>query len=45
MLFAPLARAYLTRLSRRGNDVMERPLELSPAAKIIRLWWAAQTGW
>jgi phytoene synthase len=44
LLFAPLARAYLRRLRRRGYEVMERPLELSPAAKIVRLWWAARTG-
>jgi len=44
MLFAPLARAYLGRLARRGNELMARPLDLSPAAKIARLWWAARTG-
>jgi phytoene synthase len=44
MLFAPLARAYLGRLRRRGYEVMERPLELSPVSKIVRLWWTARTG-
>ncbi len=44
MLFAPLARAYLRRLAARRYEVMERPIEISPAAKILRLWWAARTG-
>jgi phytoene synthase len=44
MLFAPLARAYLGRLRARRYEVMERPLEISPAAKIVRLWWAARFG-
>jgi phytoene synthase len=44
MLFASLARAYLRLLRRRGRDVMEGPLELSPAGKIVRLWWAARFG-
>jgi phytoene synthase len=43
-LFATLARAYLGTLKRRGYQVIERPVELSSAAKIIRLWWAARTG-
>lgn len=43
-LFAPLARAYLARLRRRGYEVMGRPLEISPALKIVRLWWAARAG-
>jgi hypothetical protein len=41
---ATLARAYLHRLRRSGHEVTERPVEISPAAKIIRLWWAAWTG-
>ena len=44
MLMATLARAYLHRLRRSGHEVTERPVEISPAAKIIRLWWAAWTG-
>jgi phytoene synthase len=44
LLFKPLARAYLGRLRSRRCEVMERPLEISPAAKIIRLWWAVRTG-
>lgn len=44
LLFKPLARAYLGRLRARRYEVMERPLEISPAAKIVRLWWAARTG-
>jgi len=43
LLFAPLARAYLRRLRARRYEVMERPLEISQAAKIVRLWWAART--
>lgn len=43
LLFAPLARAYLRRLRARRYEVMEQPLEISPAAKIVRLWWAART--
>jgi NADH dehydrogenase [ubiquinone] 1 alpha subcomplex assembly factor 6 len=44
MLFAPLARAYLRQLAAHRHEVMERPLEISPAAKIARLWWAARFG-
>ncbi len=44
LLFKPLARAYLGRLRARRCEVMERPLEISPAAKIVRLWWAARIG-
>jgi NADH dehydrogenase [ubiquinone] 1 alpha subcomplex assembly factor 6 len=44
MLMATLARAYLHRLRRSGHEVTERPVEISPVAKIIRLWWAAWTG-
>ncbi len=43
-LFATLAHAYLRLLRRRGYDVMGRPTELAPWAKIVRLWWAARTG-
>lgn len=43
LLFKLLARAYLGRLRARRYEVMERPLEISPAAKIVRLWWAART--
>jgi NADH dehydrogenase [ubiquinone] 1 alpha subcomplex assembly factor 6 len=43
LLFKPLARAYLGRLRTRRYEVMERPLEISPVAKIVRLWWAART--
>jgi phytoene synthase len=43
LLFKPLARAYLGRLRARRYEVMERPLDISPAAKIVRLWWAART--
>jgi NADH dehydrogenase [ubiquinone] 1 alpha subcomplex assembly factor 6 len=45
VLLVPLARAYLRQLRRRGYEVMARPIELSPAGKIARLWWAARTGW
>lgn len=44
LLFATLARGYLRLLRRRDHDVMSRPIELSPAAKILRLWWAARVG-
>ena len=44
LLLAPLARAYLRQLRRRGYEVMARPIEISPAGKIARLWWAARTG-
>lgn len=44
LLLAPLARAYLRQLRRCGYEVMERPIEISPTAKIARLWWAARTG-
>ncbi len=44
MLFAPLARGYLRRLEARGHDVVTQPLDIAPAAKILRLWWAARTG-
>jgi phytoene synthase len=44
LLFAPLARAYLRRLAARRYEVMDRPLEISPAIKIVRLWWAARFG-
>jgi phytoene synthase len=42
MLYAPLARAYLARLRRRRYDVRSG-VELSAAAKVARLWWAART--
>jgi len=44
LLFATLARAYLRKLKRRGYEVMDRPVEISPALKITSLWWAARTG-
>ncbi|HEY7608794.1 MAG TPA: squalene/phytoene synthase family protein [Alphaproteobacteria bacterium] len=44
LLLTPLARAYLRLLRRRGYDVMARPIELSPAGKIARLWWAMRIG-
>ncbi len=44
LLLAPLTRAYLRQLRRRGYEVMARPIEMSPAGKIARLWWAARTG-
>jgi phytoene synthase len=43
LLFATLTRAYLRKLKRRGYEVMDRPVEISPALKIARLWWAART--
>ena len=42
LLFAPLARAYLRRLRGRGYEVMDRPIDLSPALKIVRLWWESR---
>ena len=42
LLLAPLARAYLRQLRRRGYDVIARPIELLQAGKIARLWWAAR---
>jgi len=42
LLFAPLARASLARLARRDHRVMEGSAELSPARKVLRLWWAAR---
>lgn len=44
LLQGTLARAYLRLLRRREYDVIGRPLDLSPAAKIARLWWAARFG-
>lgn len=43
-LFAPLTRAYLRQLRRRGCEVMGRPIAISSAGKIVRLWWAARFG-
>jgi len=43
LLLAPLARAYLARLGRRGYDVLPG-LELPQALKVARLWWAARSG-
>lgn len=42
LLFAPLARSYLARLARRGYRVTAGGAELSPARKVIKLWWAAR---
>jgi NADH dehydrogenase [ubiquinone] 1 alpha subcomplex assembly factor 6 len=43
LAFGALARAYLGRIRRSGYDVMARPIELSPSAKIVRMWWAKHT--
>jgi NADH dehydrogenase [ubiquinone] 1 alpha subcomplex assembly factor 6 len=42
LLLGTLAQAYLRQLRRRDHEVIGRPIEISPARKIARLWWAAR---
>jgi len=41
-LFASLARGYLDRLARAGYRVTGGVTDIPPAAKVLRLWWAAR---